>query len=279
MTKLALHLLLFLPLLLGSRSDNRASNPSFLTSAKPEQKETAALHCVIKGSGSPTVIFESGLGTPLYNWNQVQTALSEHYQTLSYDRRGIGQSPSTDLPRTLENLVNDLDLLIKQNKIEGPIVLVGHSLGGYIVRKYQEQFPAQVVGLFLIDPSIEKLYEEVFKQMSPQAADSMRTAWDANFKNQAMGVYQEWQEVYTIEQQMRSCPLPADIPVTILASYKENAFLTKKNAQIKAELFADWKGDKTNVEILNTTNSGHYIHLAEPDWVITELEAFLKNLK
>jgi pimeloyl-ACP methyl ester carboxylesterase len=234
---------------------------------------------VVKGSGSPTVIFESGLGTPLYNWNQVQTALSEHYQTLSYDRRGIGQSPGTDNPRTLENLVNDLDLLIKQNKIEGPIVLVGHSLGGYIVRKYQEQFPAQVVGLFLIDPSHEKLYEEVFKQMSPQAADSMRTAWEANFKKQAIGVYQEWQEVYTIEQQMRSCPLPADIPVTILASYKENAFLTKKNAQIKAELFADWKGDKTNIDILNTSNSGHYIHLIEPDWVIKELKAFLKNLK
>ena len=43
--------------------------------------------------------------------------------------------------------------------------------------------------------------------------------------------------------------------------------------------FSDWKKDKKNIKILNTTNSGHYIHFGEPEWVITELEAYLKSLK
>ena len=53
----------------------------------------------------------------------------------------------------------------------------------------------------------------------------------------------------------------------------------EENSQIKKKLFSDWKKDKKNIKILNTTNSGHYIHFGEPEWVITELEAYLKSLK
>ncbi len=256
-----------------------AQDDSIKTEDKIETDETVKFNTLIKGTGSPTIIFESGLGTPLNNWDSIQTRLSNNYKTISYDRKGIGQSPATDDLRTIENLVNDLDILISQNKIDGPIILVGHSLGGHIVRKYQQSFPTKVAGLFLIDPTNEYIYEEVFNQMSPESADSMKTAWDNNFKKGTTGVYNEWKEAYNIDQIMRMYPLPKDIPITILASYQESTFLTKQNAKIKEEQFSDWKRDKPNVKILTTTNSGHYIHLGEPEWVITELEAYLKNLK
>jgi pimeloyl-ACP methyl ester carboxylesterase len=246
---------------------------------KTEKIEAVEFNTLIKGVGSPTIIFESGLGTPLNNWDKVQTRISDNYKTISYDRRGVGQSPPTDNPRTIENLVNDLAILIHQNEIDEPIVLVGHSLGGHIVRKYQQLFPSKVAGLFLIDPTNEYIYEEVFKQMSPESADSMKSAWDNSFKNQSIGVYNEWKEVYNNDQKMRECPLPSDIPITILASYQESTFLTKKNIQIKKKRFSDWRKDKPNVKILNTTNSGHYIHLGEPEWVISELETYLKKIE
>ena len=239
----------------------------------------AKFNTLIKGSGSPTIVFESGLGTLLSNWDEIQTSISANYKTISYDRKGLGESQATDIPRTIENLVKDLDLLISQNKINGPIILVGHSLGGHIVRKYQQSFPSKVAGLFLIDPTNEYLYDEVFKQMSQGAADSMRTAWDNSYKKVSIGVFNEWKEAYKIDTIMRQCPLPTNIPITILASYQESKFLTKKNSQIKKKLFSDWKKDKKNIKILNTTNSGHYIHFGEPEWVITELEAYLKSLK
>jgi len=268
MNRLKLSLLLFIPLLSCVNTED-----------KKENIETVKLNTLVKGTGSPTIIFESGLGTPLHNWDQIQTSISANYKTISYDRKGVGESPAMDQPRTIENLVNDLDILISQNKINGPIVLVGHSLGGHIVRKYQQLFPSKVAGLFLIDPTNEYLYDEVFNQMSPESADSMKTAWENSYKKQPIGIYNEWKEVYHIDQIMRKCPLPTTIPITILASYQESTFLTNKNAQIKKELFSDWKKDKPNVKILNTQRSGHYIHLGEPEWVITELEAYLKNLK
>lgn len=107
----------------------------------------------------------------------------------------------------------------------------------------------------------------------------MKAAWDKGFKKGSIGVYNEWKEVYDIDLIMRKHPLPSDIPITILASYQKSTFLTTQNAQIKKEQFSNWKKDKPNVKILNTENSGHYIHLGEPNWVIAQLEEYLKNLK
>jgi pimeloyl-ACP methyl ester carboxylesterase len=277
---LKLSLLLFIPFLsCTSTNEKKKQDEDTKTAEKTEQKESIAFNTLIKGSGSPTIIFESGLGTPLNNWGQIQSSISDNYKTLSYDRKGIGESPTTDSPRTLENLVNDLDILIRQNKIDAPIVLVGHSLGGHIVRKYQQLFPSKIAGLFLVDPTNEYIYEEVFKQMSPESADSMKTAWDNRYKKQPIGVYNEWKEAYNIDELMRQHPLPTEIPITILASYQSSTFLTEKNAKIKNEQYSTWQKDKSNVKILTTTKSGHYIHLGEPEWVISELEAYLENLK
>ena len=277
MKMLKLSLLLFIPFIsCVNTNDNNEQSEYVKTEG---EIETIKFNTLVKGTGSPTIIFESGLGTPLSNWDQIQSRISDNYKTISYDRKGIGKSPATDNPRTLENLVNDLDNLISQNKIDGPIILVGHSLGGHIVRKYQQSFPSKIAGLFLIDPTNEYIYEDVFKQMTQTAADSMKTAWDESYKKGPIGVYNEWKEVYDIDQIMRKCPLPTNIPITILASNQESKFLTKKNVQIKKEQYSDWKKDKDNVKILSTTNSGHYIHYGEPEWVISELEAYLKKLK
>jgi pimeloyl-ACP methyl ester carboxylesterase len=260
-------------------NDIDVQDENLKTEHKIDQDKTVKFNTLIQGTGSPTIIFESGLGTPLNNWDRIQTSISVNYKTIAYDRKGLGESPATDQPRTLDNLVNDLDSLITQNRIDGPIILVGHSLGGHIARKYQQSFPSQIAGLFLIDPTNEYIYEEVFNQMSPESADSMKTAWDNNFKNGQIGVFNEWKEAYSIDEIMRKYPLPTNIPITILASNQESKFLTKQNIQIKEKQFSDWKKDKPNVKILNTSNSGHYIHLGEPDWVVTELEKYLKSLK
>ena len=82
----------------------------------------------------------------------------------------------------------------------------------------------------------------------------------------------------TVDTAIPSNPIPPQKPGTPnMRRGFNNRF--RKNAEIKKEQFSDWKGDKPNVKIVNTTNSGHYIHLGEPEWVITELETFLEGLK
>jgi pimeloyl-ACP methyl ester carboxylesterase len=70
----------------------------------------------------------------------------------SYDRAGYGFSGEGPLPRGLDADVADLHALIGAARLHTPLVLVGHSLGSNIVRRYASVHPADVAGLVLVDP-------------------------------------------------------------------------------------------------------------------------------
>lgn len=117
------------------------------------------LYCV--GRGSPTVVFESGLGSGASAWRLVQPEVAKVTRTCSYDRAGLGGSDPAPPPRDLNALTTDLSQLLKASGEHGPFVLVGHSLGGQIVRQYAYLHPRAVVGLVLLDPTADHQLERI----------------------------------------------------------------------------------------------------------------------
>lgn len=115
----------------------------------------------ILGKGSPTIVIEVAMGENLETWKRLQQKLSEITTVVTYDRLGLGKSDSTDDPRTIENLTSDLNKFLTEKKISGPYILVGHSLGSFIIRKYQNDYPQNVVGLILIDPVHEHQFDSL----------------------------------------------------------------------------------------------------------------------
>ncbi|MEJ2635097.1 MAG: alpha/beta hydrolase, partial [Calditrichia bacterium] len=109
------------------------------------------IHINETGQGRPAVIIEAGLGSGLDDYDTLQTAISKFTRVLSYDRPGIGKSAKSPNPRTLPFYVDELRLLRQKENIRSPYILVGHSLGGLIIRYYAYQFPKEVAGLVLID--------------------------------------------------------------------------------------------------------------------------------
>ena len=104
------------------------------------------------GTGSPTVVLEAGGGSAADTWVSVQPEVARFTRVCSYDRAGLGQrDPAPTGVRTVQDSVDDLHALLAAADISGPIVLVGHSLGGLIVRLYTSQYPDDVAGLVLID--------------------------------------------------------------------------------------------------------------------------------
>jgi pimeloyl-ACP methyl ester carboxylesterase len=106
------------------------------------------LHCT--GQGSPTVVLESGLGGPALQWALVQQKLERTTRVCSYDRAGLGWSDVGPLPRTSQQMVNELHTLLHNAGIEGPYVLVGHSLGGFNVRLFAHEYPSETAGIVLV---------------------------------------------------------------------------------------------------------------------------------
>jgi pimeloyl-ACP methyl ester carboxylesterase len=111
------------------------------------------LHLYCVGAGSPTVVLEAGGGNPWLAWYKVQPRVAQFARVCSYDRAGLGWSdPSPNRP-TAKQIASDLHTLLRNAGIDGPFVLVGHSLGGMYVRMFANQYPGDVVGLVLVDSS------------------------------------------------------------------------------------------------------------------------------
>ncbi|HEX4320215.1 MAG TPA: alpha/beta hydrolase [Acidobacteriaceae bacterium] len=105
-----------------------------------------------RDSGGPTVLFESGIAATNLNWSRIQDTVSQFAHTASYDRGGLGWSSPASTPRTPGNIASELHTMLESAGIKPPYVLVGHSFGGLVVRRYALLYPEDVAGIVLVDP-------------------------------------------------------------------------------------------------------------------------------
>ena len=110
-----------------------------------------ALHLDCTGTGSPTVVLESGLGGASTLWSRIVGQVSATTRVCAYDHAGQGWSESADSPRDGLAVAADLGTLLDRAGETGPFVLVGHSVGGPYAMTFAAERPAQVAGLVLLD--------------------------------------------------------------------------------------------------------------------------------
>lgn len=110
-----------------------------------------SLHLNCWGKGEPTVVLESGGGSWSLDWFPVLEGLSSFNRVCVYDRAGFGWSEPAEGARDFQTLVSEVDQLLVNSGTNGPLLLVGASLGGALVQMYAHQFPDKVAGLLLLD--------------------------------------------------------------------------------------------------------------------------------
>jgi pimeloyl-ACP methyl ester carboxylesterase len=89
-----------------------------------------------------TVVLVHGYGLSSQSWHFQRLALRGRYRVVTYDQRGHGRSDagppgSARIPR----LGADLDEVMRAHVPDGPVVLVGHSMGGMTVMSLAKQRP------------------------------------------------------------------------------------------------------------------------------------------
>src|SRR5260370_26491691 len=130
------------------------------------------MYLVCSGSGSPTVILESGYRNDADIWSTelepgmspVFSQVAKFTRVCAYDRPGtfldaghLGRSTPVPMPRTARDLVSDLYALLHTAHIPGPYVFAAHSFGGIFARLYASTYPSEVVGMVLVDALSEKV--------------------------------------------------------------------------------------------------------------------------
>jgi pimeloyl-ACP methyl ester carboxylesterase len=107
------------------------------------------------GSGTPAVVLEAGAGAFGLDYYTLFELCAQRTTCVLYDRAGSGWSDPVDGPRSAAEMVADLRNALGLAGVNGPYLMVGHSLGGLLVRAFTQHFPYEVVGLVLIDPATE----------------------------------------------------------------------------------------------------------------------------
>lgn len=117
----------------------------------------------ITGGGAPTVVFSSGLGDAGEAWEATIDALQSSVQLVTYARAGIGDSDSLadSSPRSFGAAAEELHRLLAAADITGPYIVVGHSIGAAIAQVFAAQWPQDLAGLVLVDPSDVQLYLDI----------------------------------------------------------------------------------------------------------------------
>ncbi|MFE4947454.1 alpha/beta fold hydrolase [Streptomyces sp. NPDC056641] len=103
---------------------------------------------------APVVVLEHALSATPERAEWLVSELSARHPVVTYQRAGYGRSGYAGSRHfDIDSGADDLADLVAHVAGDRPVVLIGHSLGGYLVARAARRLPGQVVGLGLIDPS------------------------------------------------------------------------------------------------------------------------------
>ena len=260
------------------------------------------IHCT--GRGSPSVVFESGLGGTSLDWVRVQPEVSRFTRACSYDRAGYGWSERGPEPRHADRIAAELDRLLLHANVPPPYLLVGHSFGGLAIRLLAARKEHQAMaGLVLVDAT----HEHQFQRMEsagvriPMAPTGRRfiianhglvaSALPESLKPLAQRLalarkatrtlYGELGSLRHSARQVGSIRRAPDAPVVVLARGPRrdpdhgHERLDGTWLELQRELAARMKHGSFQV----VPGSGHYIHLERPERVVGAIRTIVDRYR
>jgi pimeloyl-ACP methyl ester carboxylesterase len=260
---------------------------------------TLDIYC--EGSGSPTIVYESGKQIPGFFWQPILHRTASFTRSCWYDRAGMGWSDPAPAPRTAMNIATDLHSLLQAAGERPPYVLVAHSLGGFYARVFNGLYRDDVAGLVLVDPASEDIATRMAstpRRKPPLSPAGMaRVAKTLGFfgLSRLMGGLMpprppswtdaDWRELNALEQQPKSIAANSgegpyqelgdearasgdfgSTPVLVLSAGHDALppDARKEKLVIHRELAA--KSDNGRAVVIE--HSGHFIPLEFPDTVV-----------
>src|SRR4051794_13245272 len=104
-----------------------------------------------EGKGDPTVLFVHGYSCDSHDWSWQLPYFTERHRVIAVDIRGHGRSGVTPGGYTPTQFAADIAQLLTQLQT-GPVVAIGHSLGGVIVSALAVEHPQLVSAVVSVDP-------------------------------------------------------------------------------------------------------------------------------
>ncbi len=110
------------------------------------------LYYRVKGKGEPVVVVINAIGSAQAEWWPIQNEVGSKFRTITWERAGYGWSTPDENSRNAANIAQELDVILKSEKIKKPVFLVAQGTGSVYARFYAITRPQNVRGALFIDP-------------------------------------------------------------------------------------------------------------------------------
>lgn len=275
------------------------------------------LHYFKKGKGNVTVVFETAFDPAGHlQWYNLQKDLASYATTISYDRAGILWSERGKNPKTGEKIVEELHLLLEKAQAPKPYILVGHSLGGMLLRSFVSKYPQDVAGVVLVDsqfptdqdylsPELHAMVNQglpggflkfansvglarlMFKNMFPEKEEYEyhNSIMPALIHQSAYGVLEEQDQMDFLKNEAAQVKSFGSIPLHVISATDKNRFDNFiSDVNLKNEMNTGW--DKMQKDLLKLStdskqievpNSTHYINQDQPQAIVASIKELISK--
>lgn len=143
------------------------------------QVNGGALNVYREGSVGPTIVLLSGLGTaaPALDFAPLIRALGG-YKIVVVEGFGYGYSDTSAPARTVENITAEIHEALAKLDINGPYVLMGHSIAGFYTLHYANRYPEEVSAVIGVDPTVPVANVEQAAPAGETDASGWRIPWE-----------------------------------------------------------------------------------------------------
>lgn len=136
------------------------------------------MHVFAEGSGSSTIVFVSGFGTPspYVDFYPLYSKLSKDERVVVYERPGYGFSEVADTSRDIDTITKEMHEALEKSGEVPPYIFVAHSMGTLEAIRFAQLYQDEVEGIITIDGGNPNYYatEEIAQaQIAPMKLQSI----------------------------------------------------------------------------------------------------------
>jgi pimeloyl-ACP methyl ester carboxylesterase len=255
------------------------------------------LNLLCLGEGSPTVILDAGWNMDWMTWNLVMPKIKPHTRVCAYDRASVGHSDDQPGLRTSEQMAEQLHTLLANAKIEGPYLVVGHSLGGMNMLVFADRYRDEVAGLVLVESAHPDQVERFLAVLPTPASDEDGTLASLR-KQTTVGVWandpsfrepMDWDQTLT---QVRTVKTLGSLPLVVLVDSLTSlpnlreweaigapSDIAAKLSQVWLDLHKEQAALSSDSQLIQAEHSGHFLHYDEPQLVIDAILDLVENAR
>ena len=240
---------------------------SFIHSCSPlqnvqvEEKFGKRIAFIDEGSGSPTIILESGFDAGMETWGGIVDSLTHYARVYTYDRPGYGRSNKKDPPRTFKEVAQQLHTNLIARNIPPPYLLVGHADGALIVNMFARLYPDETQAALMIDPAHPDFYDYL--------RENEALIYDLLFDYIGKGQRRyEFDLIKDTSEDFKYAPEFPDIPLIVLMAGRHTTLESEALKAKTLEFHEDLKKMSSKGKRYLVEDSGYYIHKNNPNLII-----------